>query len=144
MFEKVWIVIDQVFKVGLENIIKSDFWGNMGIEKWNHTRLTFSIVKIFSTVEIVFLFFSVKFLFFFFFFIKGWSRHWTLFNVFGQLFQIQFKCFYNTDFLSIHVRWRHFEVDESNPVSLSISSSLLSISSSLLSISFSLLSISSA
>jgi hypothetical protein len=30
---------------------------------------------------------------FFFFFLKGWSRHWTLFNVFGQLFQIQFKCF---------------------------------------------------
>ena len=46
------------------------------------------------------------------------------FLYFGILFQIQFKHLQNTDF-SKHIIWHHFEVDESNWVSLSTSFSLL-------------------
>jgi hypothetical protein len=30
MFEKLWFVIDQVFEIAPVNIIKSDYWGNLG------------------------------------------------------------------------------------------------------------------
>jgi hypothetical protein len=89
------------------------------------------------------LIFEMKFILFFFFLKVGPAIGLFLMYL-GNFFKFNSNVFYNTEFLSIHVRWHHFEVDESNPVSLSISSSLLSISSSLLSISSSLLSISSA
>ncbi len=54
----------------------------------------------------------------FLFFFKVWSRHWTLSFVFWQLFLNSIQIFTNNEFLSIHIRRRHFEVGESNPVSL--------------------------
>ena len=45
MFEKLWIVIDQFLIIGLENIIKSDYWGNLGHFCWLIFKMTLKMPR---------------------------------------------------------------------------------------------------
>ncbi len=45
MFGKLWFVIDQVFEIAPVNIIKSDYWGNLGHFCWLIFKITLKMPR---------------------------------------------------------------------------------------------------